>query len=329
MTSPAKLRANRRNAAKGTGPKTAAGKARAARNARRHGFNLPVLADPGCSGEIDDLARTIETSATGGAADPRGHDHACEIAGAIIDLRRVREAKLPLVAALHADPKKAAGPLRELMRLDRYERPRPVAAQASPSAHSSPPSRRPPHPPRAKRTQRRNPKNFKGTGPACTTPPTARTGASPRRCGGPPCVVDHVGDAARSPERSASAGPARAASGRTPSRSAARSRAGARTWPRSGAADHVEEPHAAARIGAPDRYDPALVVAVAQRLVPHDLERRLVVEDRLGGAPVRHHDQVDLLLLHQLLGVRFVRPPHLHVRLDAVEAGNARGTSSG
>jgi len=122
MTSLAKLRANRRNAAKGTGPKTAAGKARAARNARRHGFNLPVLADPGFSGEIDDLARTIERSATGGAADARGHDRACEIAGAIIDLRRVRAAKLPLVAALHADPTKAAGPLREIMRLDRYER---------------------------------------------------------------------------------------------------------------------------------------------------------------------------------------------------------------
>ena len=40
----------------------------------------------------------------------------------MIDLRRVRTAKLPLVAALHADPTNARRPLRELARLDRYER---------------------------------------------------------------------------------------------------------------------------------------------------------------------------------------------------------------
>jgi len=122
MTSPAKLRANRRNGAKGTGPKTAAGKARAARNARRHGFNLPVLADPGFSSEIDDLARTIEMSATGGAADARGHDHACEIAGAIIDLRRVRAASCR--SSPRCTPTRPRPPARcaSFMRLDRYER---------------------------------------------------------------------------------------------------------------------------------------------------------------------------------------------------------------
>lgn len=38
MISPLKLRANRKNAAKSTGPRTCAGKARASRNALRHGF---------------------------------------------------------------------------------------------------------------------------------------------------------------------------------------------------------------------------------------------------------------------------------------------------
>ncbi len=122
MTSPAKLRANRRNAEKSTGPKTPAGRASAARNARRHGLTVPVLVDPALSREVDDLARAIETSVTGRAADARGHDLACQVADAMIDLRRVREAKLPVMVALHADPNAAAGPLRELARLDRYER---------------------------------------------------------------------------------------------------------------------------------------------------------------------------------------------------------------
>jgi hypothetical protein len=121
MTSPAKQRANRRNAEKSTGPKTAAGKARAARNSRRHGLTLPVLADPALSPEIDTIARTIETSLLGRAAGAHGHHHACEIADAIIDLRRVREVKLPLIGKLEADLSQASGPLRELVRLDRYE----------------------------------------------------------------------------------------------------------------------------------------------------------------------------------------------------------------
>ncbi|HEU5274963.1 MAG TPA: hypothetical protein VFU97_14975 [Xanthobacteraceae bacterium] len=122
MTSPAKLRANRRNAAKSTGPKTAAGRAKAARNARRHGLTLPVLGDPALSREVEDIARRIEVSVTGAAADSPGHAHACRIAETLIDLKRVRDAKLPVVAELHADPTNAMAPVRALARLDRYER---------------------------------------------------------------------------------------------------------------------------------------------------------------------------------------------------------------
>ncbi len=46
MTSPRKLFTNRQNSLRSTGPKTAAGRARAAGNARRHGLRVPVLSDP-------------------------------------------------------------------------------------------------------------------------------------------------------------------------------------------------------------------------------------------------------------------------------------------
>ncbi len=113
--------ASRANAKKSTGPKTPAGKAVVARNARRHGLSLPVLDDSALSGEVEDVARKIATPLIG--AEPRGRQRelACRIAEPIIDLRRVREAKLPLISALQSDPKNSAA-LRELVRLDRYER---------------------------------------------------------------------------------------------------------------------------------------------------------------------------------------------------------------
>ena len=58
------------------------------------------------------------TSVAGADADPRHFELACRIAEAQIDLKRVRQAKLPLVADLQADTKAAIG----LVRLDRYER---------------------------------------------------------------------------------------------------------------------------------------------------------------------------------------------------------------
>ena len=121
MTSAAKIRANRRNPPPSTGARSAAGKAIAARNGRRHGLTLPVRDEPSLAREVVELARRIETSATGGTADAAGHTLACRIAEAMIDLARVRLAKAPLVAALHADPPDCAT-LVQLWRLDRYER---------------------------------------------------------------------------------------------------------------------------------------------------------------------------------------------------------------
>jgi hypothetical protein len=71
--------------------------------------------------EVVALARRIETSELGREADAAGHVLACRIAEAMIDLKRVRLAKLPLSAALDADPG-ARDTLAQLWRLDRYER---------------------------------------------------------------------------------------------------------------------------------------------------------------------------------------------------------------
>jgi hypothetical protein len=98
VTGARKRFANQTNARASTGPKTAAGKATAAQNARRHGLNLPVLADPVLSSEVEGLACAI----TG----DRQHLHALArpIAEAQIDLVRVRRARHDLISGCLSDP---------------------------------------------------------------------------------------------------------------------------------------------------------------------------------------------------------------------------------
>ena len=59
MTSPRGIRANRANARLSSGPKSLAGKTRSARNAFRHGFNVPVALVPDLAGNVEALARRI------------------------------------------------------------------------------------------------------------------------------------------------------------------------------------------------------------------------------------------------------------------------------
>src|SRR5207302_8118385 len=61
VTSERKLAANRRNARASTWPRTVAGKARVARNARRHGLTVPIAADPALAQEVEVLAGRLRS----------------------------------------------------------------------------------------------------------------------------------------------------------------------------------------------------------------------------------------------------------------------------
>jgi len=100
LTSDRKIKANRANAQASTGPKTANGRARAARNALRHALSLPVCSNPALSEEVETLAREI----AGPDANAETQDLARQVAEAQIDLRRVRYARHKLLSDALADP---------------------------------------------------------------------------------------------------------------------------------------------------------------------------------------------------------------------------------
>ena len=100
MTSARKVRANRANARRSTGPKTAAGRAKTAQNARRHGLRIPVLSDPALSVEAEVLAQTILGDAS---SSPELLELARKIAEAEIDVIRVRRARSELVSSELSD----------------------------------------------------------------------------------------------------------------------------------------------------------------------------------------------------------------------------------
>jgi hypothetical protein len=140
MTSERQAQANRANAKKSTGPKTARGKMRAAGNARRLGLSLSVLADPMLSDQVAALTRAIG----GETSDGDIFELARRVAEAHIDLQRVRQARYQFFAArlqgpvrarstkasvpnsASPDPREFAtilvGDFKELKAMDRYER---------------------------------------------------------------------------------------------------------------------------------------------------------------------------------------------------------------
>ena len=88
MTSDHKIKANRANAQASTGPKTADGRARAARNALRHALEPSRLFQSRIVRGGETLAREI----AGPGANAETQDLPRQVAEAQIDLRRVRYA---------------------------------------------------------------------------------------------------------------------------------------------------------------------------------------------------------------------------------------------
>jgi hypothetical protein len=100
MISQRKIKSNCANAKASTGPRTALGKSRAARNARRHGLSVSLFADPENSAELAVHAFQI----AGEGARPGVVELARRVAEAQIDVVRVRQARQDLIARNLNDP---------------------------------------------------------------------------------------------------------------------------------------------------------------------------------------------------------------------------------
>ena len=92
MASERQIAANRRNANKSSGPRSAAGKKRASKNAYRHGL-FSKRARTAVTEEMEALARIIAGEASGAIA----FEHASVAAEAEVELGRIRDAKRALI----------------------------------------------------------------------------------------------------------------------------------------------------------------------------------------------------------------------------------------
>jgi hypothetical protein len=96
MTSAAKIAANRRNAQRSTGPRSAAGKARTRYNALQLRFDIPARYDQANASEIEGLAVYLSAD----SIEAREQDLAMRAAEAQFDLLRALRAKVDLVNAV-------------------------------------------------------------------------------------------------------------------------------------------------------------------------------------------------------------------------------------
>ena len=116
MISFKQIEANRRNASRSTGPVTAQGKARASRNALRHGLSVPAYRASAVAADIGEFALQL----VGDAASQTEFDLARAAAEAQLDLVRIRREKQLLLEVLMSGV--SSPEMQAIRRLDRYER---------------------------------------------------------------------------------------------------------------------------------------------------------------------------------------------------------------
>jgi hypothetical protein len=117
MATEKQIAANRRNAQRSTGPRTAAGKSISSRNALRHGLSLPQEMDAATLTALDELTREVVRVYN------FNHrlDFGGEAAAAVLDLIRIRHIRTTMLATMDlgtTNPEQ----LQRLIALDRYER---------------------------------------------------------------------------------------------------------------------------------------------------------------------------------------------------------------
>jgi hypothetical protein len=122
MSSERKVTANRTNGRKSRGPRTAAGKAKASRNAQRHGLAAKCHLNSDASGQIERITNAICSL----DADPSLREQARIIVQSAVVLHRVQEQNLATFERMRDVDSDAGDCMREalaeLTRFARYER---------------------------------------------------------------------------------------------------------------------------------------------------------------------------------------------------------------
>jgi hypothetical protein len=114
MATAKQIEANRKNATRSTGPRTAVGKLNSSRNALRHGLSLPLIMNAATLADIEELALLLANE------DPNNIAAARHAAAAHLDLQRVQKFRCNMLAKMDLTTATAKD-LQHLLAIDRYE----------------------------------------------------------------------------------------------------------------------------------------------------------------------------------------------------------------